>query len=123
MRCPPARGRIKGLRSLGSTGEFSMGFSPKQKKPLVYLVGGIDQRRNDSGLALLSSAPNAAHCCQANRSSTSWLRKRGSDFQGRLCLVVRRWELAAFFVVKKEKIMIVSVLSGLAIFVLLVKLS
>jgi len=31
---PSRAGRIKGLRSLGSTGEFSMGFSLKQKKPL-----------------------------------------------------------------------------------------
>ena len=27
----------------------------------------------------------------------SWLRKRGSDSQGRLCLIVRSWELAVFF--------------------------
>ena len=28
---------------------------------------------------------------------SSWLRKRGSDFQGRLCSVARSWELATFF--------------------------
>jgi len=27
----------------------------------------------------------------------AWLRKRGSDSQGRLCPVVRSWELAVFF--------------------------
>ena len=33
----------------------------------------------------------------------SWLRKRGSDFQGRLCPVVRSWELAVFFCSKGDK--------------------
>ena len=36
----PCTGRIKGLRSLGSTGEFSMGFSLKQQKPLDLSRGG-----------------------------------------------------------------------------------
>ena len=30
------------------------------------------------------------------------MRKRGSDFQGRLCPVVRSWELTAFFYYRRE---------------------
>ena len=32
----------------------------------------------------------------------AWLRKRGSDFQGRLCPIARSWELAVFFLLKGE---------------------
>ena len=77
-----------------------------RQRSIDILVGNIDQRRNDSGLALLSSAPNAAHCCQANRSSTSWLRKRDEYaqcmYRHRLCSVKEVGSLDIFCIGEEE---------------------
>ena len=52
--------------------------------------------------------------------ASSWLCKRGSDSQGRLCPVVRSWELATFFIFYGVKIMIQAILLGILVYALLV---
>jgi len=48
VRCPPARGKIKGLRSLVSTGEFSMGVLTETKKTPRLSRGGHRPECTDS---------------------------------------------------------------------------
>ena len=69
-----AQGKSRGYVALEALVSFPWGFSLKQQKPLALSRGG-----------------------HGPEHIRAWLRKRGSDSQGRPCSVARSWELAVFF--------------------------